>query len=322
MGLAGILAALLSLAFMAAVLGLGYGAYVTRRIARQAERLVPPPGRFVEIDGARIHYVERGEGPPILMVHGLGGSLHQMLRPLMEEFGDGYRLIALDRPGSGYSTRGRGQVTLAEQARFLCRFMDRLGIDKPMIVGHSLGGAVALATAIDHPERVAGLALISPLTHEIDEPPAAFGPLAVGWAPLRRLVAETVATPLAIRNSRTVLGYVFGPQEPPPDYAVKGGAMALLRPSHFDGTSTDFAALRGALAPYEARYGEIGVPCGVVFGTADRILDHRRHGLPMAHRIRNIEFEILEGVGHMPQYVDTERVVAFVRRIAERAFAP
>ena len=119
-------------------------AWSTRRIARQAERAVPPAGRFIEIDGERIHFIERGAGRPVLLIHGLGGTLHHMRRPLMEGFGDGFRLVALDRPGSGYSTRAAGRDgRLSEQARLIARFIEELGLERPLLVGHSLGGAIA-----------------------------------------------------------------------------------------------------------------------------------------------------------------------------------
>ena len=95
----------------------GYFAYATRRIAAQAEKLVPAAGKFIDIDGNRIHYVDAGEGPPIVFVHGLGAQLLQFRHPLFDKF-DGYRLIALDRPGAGYSVRARGASSrLTEQAR-------------------------------------------------------------------------------------------------------------------------------------------------------------------------------------------------------------
>src|SRR5690606_13025001 len=142
----------------------------------------------------RIHYVERGEGRPIVMIHGLGGTLHHLRRPLMEAFGDGYRLIALDRPGSGYSLRAPGRDgRLSEQARLVAGFIDAMQLDRPLLVGHSLGGAVALATALDFPDKVAGLALIAPLTHYEEEPPAEFRTLAIRSPLRRRLVAETIA---------------------------------------------------------------------------------------------------------------------------------
>ena len=316
--LTAIAAALLSAVLLVAT----YYFQATRRISRDAEHAVPPRGRFVAVEGCDIHYVERGEGRPILFIHGLGGTLHHMRRPLMEEFGDGYRLIALDRPGSGYSTRpSRFDGRLSEQARLVAGFIDALGLERPLLVGHSLGGAVALATTLLYPERIAGLALIAPLTQHEDKVAPEFRRLAIPSPLLRRIVSETLAVPTSVKMAAQTLDFVFGPQKPPHDYAVAGGAMAGLRPSHFYATSTDLVALRHDMPHIGTRYGEIGVPAGILFGSADRVLDHKRHGIAMEGRIGGIDVEIMEGVGHMPQYADTSRVVAFVRRIAERAFA-
>ena len=314
---------ILLIVLLAVALGVAlFFAQATRRVVQEAERLVPPSGRFVEVDGAQIHYVERGEGPVILMIHGLGGHLHHMRRPLMEEFGDGYRLISMDRPGSGYSTRPDGKADLASQARFIARFMETLGIDRALLVGHSLGGAIALRTALDYPDKVAGLALLAPLTGALDEVPPAFQPLMIRSPFLRWLSSRTVAVPAAIRNTEATLDFVFGPQKPPEDYGVAGGAMVGLRPSHFVATSEDLVAIHDDTSDRPARYGEIGVPVGILYGDADRVLNVDVHGRAMAGRIPGLELEILEGVGHMVQYADTPRTVAFIRRIAERAFAP
>lgn len=299
-----------------------YFFWVTQRVARDAERFVPPCGEFVTVEGCDIHYIERGRGRPILMIHGLGGTLHHMRRPLMEEFGDDYRLIALDRPGSGYSTRpGAFDGRLTEQGRLVAGFIDALGLERPLLVGHSLGGAVALATALDYPDKVAGLALIAPLTRHADKVAPQFRPLDIRSPLLRRLVAHTLAIPASIKASPQTLDFVFGPQKPPRDFATAGGAMAGMRPSHFHAASTDLVALRHDLRQIEARYGELEVPVGILFGSADRVLAWRHHGLAMEERIAGLDLEIAEGVGHMPQYAVTERVVAFIRRIAERAFA-
>ena len=291
-------------------------------IARRARRAVPPVGGFVEIDGERIHYVERGEGRPILMIHGLGGTLHHLRRPLMEEFGDGFRLIAMDRPGSGYSTRAAGRDgRLSEQARFVARFIDALGLDRPLLVGHSLGGAIALAVALDFPHKISGLALISPLTHTGEPIRPEFRILAIRSPLVRRLVAATIAMPMSVKNAPKVMEFVFGPQQPPADYAVAGGALSALRPSHFYASSTDFVALEHELPRLEGRYGELVMPVGILYGTEDRVLDHRRQGLAMEGKVAGLDLEIVEGIGHMPQYAVTERVVAFIRRIAQKAFA-
>lgn len=308
---------------LGAALAVGlYLARATRRIAAEAERLVPPGGHFVDVDGARVHYVEQGEGPVILMIHGLGGQLHHMRRPLMEEFGPGYRLISVDRPGSGYSTRPSGRADLASQARFVARFMETLGIERALLVGHSLGGAIALRVALDYPGKVVGLALLAPLTGELGEVPPQFRPLMIRSPFLRRLVAGTLAVPASVRNAEATLDFVFGPQKPPQDFAVAGGAMVGLRPSHFIATSEDMVALHDDRSDRTARYGEIRVPVGILHGDADRVLNIDAHGRAMVGRIPGLELEILEGVGHMVQYADTPRAVAFIRRIAERSFAP
>lgn len=314
----GIAVALGAAALVAAL----YFAWTTRRIARHAERLVPPHGRFIEIDGCRIHYADEGEGAPIVMLHGLGAHMHYMRRPLTEGLGDRYRVVAIDRPGAGYSTRASGMDgRLNEQARVVAALIDRLGLDRPLVVGHSLGGAVALAMALDHPDKVSGLALISPLTRFEEDPPKQFRPLAIRSPWKRRLLAHTIAIPMAVKNAPRTIDFVFGPQQPPDDFATEGGAMLGMRPGHFYGMVTDLVAIEHDLPWLERRYGELDIPVGVLFGTADKVLDHQRHGIALASSIRGLDVEILEGVGHMPQYADPQRVGAFIRRIAGRAFA-
>ncbi|TIT75002.1 MAG: alpha/beta fold hydrolase, partial [Mesorhizobium sp.] len=170
----------------------------TWRIAARAERLVPACGKFVEIDGNRIHYVEEGEGRPIVFLHGLGAQLHHFRQTLFGRFGAGYRLIALDRPGSGYSVReGGASGRLPEQAEVVRRFIEQLGLERPLVVGHSLGGAVALALAIEHPTAISGIALLAPLTHLEVRARQKFDLLYVPSRLWRRVLARTVAIPVS-----------------------------------------------------------------------------------------------------------------------------
>ncbi len=126
---------------LAVLLAVGHYAATTRRIAAESERLVPPVGKFVDVDGNRIHYVEAGEGLPILFLHGLGGQLHHFRHTLFDRFPPGYRLVAIDRPGSGYSVRAAdASGSLSEQAQAIARFIERIGLDRPLVVGHSLAG--------------------------------------------------------------------------------------------------------------------------------------------------------------------------------------
>lgn len=308
--------------FHAACVVTGYLVLSTRRITAASEKLAPATGQFVTVNGNRIHYVEKGEGRPILFIHGLGGQLHHFRHPLFEDFGSGYRLISLDRPGSGYSVRRAGDSGgLPEQAAVIAGFIDALKLDRPVLVGHSLGGAIALATAVDFPKKISGLALVSPLTHLEKAIPPALRALYIRSVPLRHFLAQTVAVPFSMRMSQNTMALVFGPQLPPKDYRTTGGSLSGMRPSHMYATASDFVAIPDGLGALQARYGEIRMPVGVLFGTADRVLDHTHHGVSMKGKVADLDLELVEGVGHMPQYAAQQRVIGFVRRIARRAFA-
>ncbi|UVK36748.1 alpha/beta hydrolase [Mesorhizobium sp. AR10] len=291
-------------------------------IAAKAERLVPPVGRFIEIDGNRIHYVETGEGRPIVFLHGLGAQLHHFRHTLFGRFGPGYRLIALDRPGSGYSVRASGATgRLPEQADIVRRFIEALGLERPLVVGHSLGGAVTLTLAVEHPQAIAGIALLGPLTHLETRARQRFDLLYVPSRLLRRIMAYTVAIPASLKYAEPTMKFIFAPQAFPTDYMVSGGGWLGLRPAHFHATSTDVVAVEQDLGRIEQRYGEIAMPAGILFGTADRVIDIRTHGEPMRDEIEGLDFERVDGLGHMLQFIEPERVTAFIKRIAERAFA-
>ncbi|CDX11632.1 Lactone-specific esterase [Mesorhizobium sp. ORS 3324] len=294
----------------------------TWRIAARAERLVPACGRFVDIDGNRIHYVEEGEGRPIVFLHGLGAQLHHFRHTLFGRFGAGHRLIALDRPGSGYSVRATGASgRLPEQAEVVRRFIEELRLERPLVVGHSLGGAIALTLAVEHPEAISGIALLAPLTHLEARVRQKFDLLYIPSRLWRRVLAYTVAIPASLRCAVPTMKFIFAPQTVPQDYMIAGGGWLGLRPAHFLATSTDFVAVEEDLGRTERRYGEIAVPAGILFGAEDRVVNIAIHGEPVRGKIKELDFERVEGLGHMPQFVEPERVAAFIQRIAARAFA-
>lgn len=316
-----ILSWLVALPFLVAVLGIACLVLATLWIAAKAQKLVPPVGKFVEIDGNRIHYVDVGEGRPIVFLHGLGAQLHHFRHTLFAHFGPAYRLIALDRPGSGYSTRANGATgRLPEQAALVRRFIEKLGLERPLVVGHSLGGAVTLTLAVEHPEAISGIALLAPLTHLETRARQGFDLLYIPSRLQRWIMAYTVAIPLSLRYARPTMEFIFAPQVFPADYMVDGGGWLGLRPVHFQATSADVMAVEQDLGRIEQRYGEIVMPAGILFGTADRVIDIRIHGEPMRGKIAGLDFEPIDGVGHMPQFVEPKRVIGFIERIAARAF--
>ena len=298
-------------------------AWFTAATARRIEAALPPSGRFIDVDGTQIHYTDEGSGAPIVMIHGLGGQTRNFSFGVVEPLADTYRVIVIDRPGSGYSLRPSAMsASLSAQASTVAAFIRLLRLERPLLVGHSLGGAVALAVALNHPDCAGGLALIAPLTNPQDEPPEPFRGLAIRSAWLRRLVAWTVATPASIINRDRVMDFLFGPDPVPVDFGSKGGGLLSLRPSSFYAASTDLVAAGRDLPDMTARYSSLAIPVGVLYGTGDRILDHVANGTSLVGRIPDLDLELIDAGGHMTPITAPERVVAFIRRIAARVGTP
>jgi len=287
--------------------------------ARQAEKKLPPRGRFIEVDGARIHYLDEGTGPTLLLVHGLAGQMHNFTHSLLGKLTRDFRVVVLDRPGSGYSTRPRqASATMSAQARMISRFCQELKLGRPLIVGHSLGGAIALALALDHPEQVAGLALLAPVTHRPERVPPPFDGIAIASPLLRHLIAWTLATPLSIANRERALATLFGPEPVARDFAVRGGGLLNLRPCSFIGASADLMATQEELGAMPARYKDLTVPVGILYGTDDRILDPAAHGKGLAAKVAGADLELIEGGGHMILITSADHAATFVARMAQR----
>ncbi len=273
----------------------------------------------VEIDGARLHYVDRGSGPPVVLVHGLAGVLQNFTHSLTGALEGSFRVIGLDRPGAGFSVRRRGaSAHLPAQAGVIARFIERLGIERPIVVGHSLGGAIALALALDHPQLARALALIAPLTQPQREVPPAFAGLKIPSARERALVAWTIAVPLSLLGARAALKQIFAPEDVPKDFLTAGGAWTGLRPWQFYSASTDMMASLEDMPNLVARYHELEVPVHVLYGSDDRVLDAQLHGEGLRAQIPAADVEIVSG-GHMLPVTQPSLVAKWIERIAATA---
>ena len=143
--------------------GLAVAALINRHLAHKAERRNPPKGRFLQVDGVWLHYVVRGEGEPLVLLHGNGSMIEDFESSgLIDMAEKNYRVIAFDRPGYGHSARPRGTLwTPEEQAELIHKALSGLGVSRATVLGHSWGASVATSLALKYPESVSGLVLAS-----------------------------------------------------------------------------------------------------------------------------------------------------------------
>jgi pimeloyl-ACP methyl ester carboxylesterase len=323
---------MIGLVLVAVIAIIGAGAGITAFAIRRIEAAHPPAGRFVEVDGGRIHVLELGqEGGkagragggaadpywPIVLVHGASGNLGDLRLSLGDRLAQTRRVILVDRPGHGWSDRpgGAQDASPARQAALIAQALERIGVERFVLLGHSLGGAVATAFALAYPDRLAGLVLLAPVTHPWS------GGLAWYNALLTTPVAGGVfAHALALPAGDFLLERgavsVFAPQAMPPDYLRRAGIRLLLRPSELIANAQDVAILKRFVAAQVPRYRDIAVPTVVLTGDADKTVSPQRHARAIAAALPDARLVVLPGIGHMPHHVATNEVIAAIDSIS------
>ena len=301
------------------------GAVVTLIASALIERAHPPRGRRLDIGGLRQHIVELGAGgdgrddtPPIVLLHGAGSNLED-LRELGESLAAWHRVILVDRPGQGWSERRRrAGNTPTYQAAILRELLDRLGVARAILVGHSWGGALAVTFALDYPQAVAGILLLAPPTHpqlrSMTRLYAALSAPVAGW-----LLARTLVLPLAAIAFGSGLRAAYSPQVPPPHDIKHRAAFLLLRPATFLANAQDIAGLHDFLTRQAARYGELKVPTIIVAGDRDRVVPLHQHAMPFAAAAPGAKLIVLEGVGHMPHHAAPDRIVELIEELSSKS---
>jgi pimeloyl-ACP methyl ester carboxylesterase len=306
--------------------GAGLVSWRAGRRERAALAAYPPEGRFVEVEGRRVHAVTRGEGPDLVLIHGASGNTRDMTFGLMDRLTDRYRVTAFDRPGLGYTDAASGLgglfdhrgETPREQAAVLRAAARAIGIERPIVLGHSYGGAVALAWALGDPEGtaavvdVAGVAMPWPgsldLLYRIDGSTmggAALAPILVAFAPRRAVKAALTA--------------IFEPDPVPEGYAEHFGVGITLRRASIRANARQINGLRPEIVEMSRHYALLPMPIEIVHGEADIIVPPTIHSFPLSRLAPGARLTMLPGIGHMPHHAAPEAVVAAIDRARARA---
>jgi pimeloyl-ACP methyl ester carboxylesterase len=271
-----------------------------------ARPMLPPAGdagRFVSVDGVRTYYRIHGQGPALVLLHGLGSS-HLTWEATTDALAEHYTVYALDLPGFGYSDKPAGYASARQAAAFVDRFLSTLGLERTTLIGHSMGGTAALWLAAEHPARVERLVVVNPA--EIGRSAAIFRLLAVPIAGDLLLKTTTPATMRVLMADPYVQKQVFTP-ELAATYAgffwTPGARRALI--AHARAYAADRAALRPRLR-------QIGLPALIVWTDRDPYFP-----LALAHvllaALPSARLEVIPDTGHLPQEEQPARFSRIVR---------
>jgi len=300
---------------LGAAAALASAAFVHQR-AWLAERANPPIGRFVDVDGVRMHYLDRGEGTPLVMLHGNGSMMQEpRLSRLYELAATRYRVVVPDRPGYGHSSRPRRSWWGPRaQAALLRSMLAQLGIERPIIFGHSFGALVAMAYALEYPAATRSLVLASGYYFPTARLDAAF--MASPAIPvIGELLRHSISPLIARLLWPQMLRLVFAPA-PVPRYFELFPTWMALRPSQLRASAEEAALLVPSVMRLQRLYRALEVPAVIVAGAQDRYVDNARHSVELARRVPRAELLLSPRAGHMVHHVDPRRVLHAVEAAA------
>ncbi len=295
-------------------------ALVTQAGVFALQRLHPAQGRMIEVAGATLHVLELGprdaKGPPIAMIHGASSNLEAMRRPLGEALAAAHRVILIDRPGHGWSTRARLEdSTPAIQGRMIDEVLEKLGLGPVILVVHSWAGALGARMALDDSGRIAGLVMLAPVAYP--------WPGGVGWynklvtmPVIGKLLAYTITLPLGLLLTEPGTRNVFLPQAMPENYVGSTATQLLLRPREFLANACDLVTLKQAVIEQALRYGDIKIPVVVISGDVDKTVSTGIHSRPFAKAVRDAKLIVLPGTGHMIQNAAPDLVISEIEAMS------
>ena len=277
------------------------------------QRSYPAQGEMVEVAGATLYVVDLGPrdapGPPIVMIHGASSNLQAMRQPLGDMLAGRHRVVLIDRPGHGWSTRAREQdSTPAIQGAMIEAALQKLGIGPAIFVVHSWAGALGARMALDYPTRVAGLVMLAPVLYPWSGGVGRYNDV-VTTPVLGPLLAYTITLPLGYFLTESGARHAFLPQVMPDNFVGDTATRLLLRPREFLANARDLVTLKVAVREQSPRYPEIKVPTVVIAGDADTTVWPSIHSRPFAAAVPNAKLIMLPGVGHIVQNAAPELVI-------------
>ncbi len=304
---------------------LGYSSYA----ASDAVRSYPPLGHFEVIDGVKLHYLDSAPGEAgqstrqtIVLLHGASSNLRDFAISIYPPLSLQYRVIAIDRPGYGYSGRptsnGADWINPAVQARLVHDLLEKIGVRNPVMVGHSWAGSVVLAYALDYPRETGGVVMLAGASHPWRSEPS-FHNRWPAVPVLGDIFLHTLAAPGFALVSSQAVARNFAPNIPPTDYAERAGLSLLVRPDNWRANAEDMRNLSAFLAVQKSRYDELHTPMAIIAGENDTSVSPGNHAKRLHKQVAGSKLIMIPDTGHSPHHAHPDIVIDAISDIARLA---
>lgn len=306
----------LAIATAVAIGALAAMALINRNFAKKAERNNPATGSFLHVDGVRLHYVERGSGDPLVLLHGNGSMIEDFESSgLINLAAKDYRVIVFDRPGFGHSDRPRNVIwTPDAQAELIKHALDRLNVSNAVVLGHSWGASVAVSLALKFPDLVRGLVLASGYYYPTARPDV----VAMG-TPALPLIGDILSYTVSPLISRAIwplmMAKIFGPRSVPKKFAAFPKELAV-RPSQVRASAAESALMIPDAFKLRNQYADLKMPVAIIAGEQDRLIDIDTQSARLHSDVRQSRFHRIAENGHMIHQTATNQVMSAISEVA------
>jgi pimeloyl-ACP methyl ester carboxylesterase len=310
----------------ATILGLAAMAALNIVTAKRAERAHPPQGKFISVSGTKLHYLEKnvaekGSGAPVILLHGNQVTAEDFeLSGLLDRVAKNHHVIAFDRPGFGYSERPCGTIwSVFSQAALIHKAVLQLNLEKPVIVGHSLGAMVALAYALEYPDDTAAVLLLGGYYF-----PSLRADSALTFPTALPGIGDVLQYTLSPLLGRLIGPYfakrVFSPVMVAPQFKEQAGLA--LRPSQVGATAADANLMGPDAARLASRYQSLTMPVTIMAGSDDKIVNVEKQAERLHAMLPQSKLELLDGTGHMLHYSYPDRIADEIEALAKKTAMP
>jgi pimeloyl-ACP methyl ester carboxylesterase len=278
--------------------------------SKLAERRNPPIGKFIDCDGVRLHYIDRGDpaAPRVVLFHGNGSMIQDfMISGLVDHLPATIVLFALTGQASGIGFR---IWTATAQAALLAKALNHLGVRDPVVFGHSWGTLVAVALSLRNDYPIRGLVLASGYYY----PTPRWDVLLMSGPAVPivgDLVSYTVAPIISWAILPGALRKIFSPRPIPPTFKTDFPTSLMLRPKQLRAAAEESALLVPTAAQFRASYPSIGCPVRILHGAEDQVIEPKQ-ARDLHQALPRSDLHLLQNAGHMVTYADVAAITRAV----------